>query len=146
NPQNDLQAMARAHRIGQKNHVNVYRFVSKDTIEESILERAKRKMVLEYCIIKQMDTSGKSILQKSSKNAKSADNFSREEISAILKFGAQNIFKDSDNSKKLDDLDLDDILARAETHDTVGDQASSSLGGEEFLKQFQVADFGGGDI
>ncbi|CAG8480149.1 19272_t:CDS:10 [Racocetra persica] len=146
NPQNDLQAMARAHRIGQKNHVNVYRFVSKDTIEESILERAKRKMVLEYCIIKQMDTSGKSILQNSSKNAKSADNFSREEISAILKFGAQNIFKESENSKKLDDLDLDDILARAETHDTVGDQTSSSLGGEEFLKQFQVADFGGGDI
>ncbi|CAG8646006.1 20720_t:CDS:10 [Gigaspora margarita] len=146
NPQNDLQAMARAHRIGQKNHVNVYRFVSKDTIEESILERAKRKMVLEYCIIKQMDTSGKSILQKSSKSAKSSDNFSKEEISAILKFGAQNIFKESENSKKLDDLDLDDILARAETHDTVGDQTSSSLGGEEFLKQFQVADFGGGDI
>ncbi|KAG6898168.1 hypothetical protein C0992_004155 [Termitomyces sp. T32_za158] len=31
NPQNDLQAMARAHRIGQKSHVNVYRLVSKDT-------------------------------------------------------------------------------------------------------------------
>ena len=48
NPQNDLQAMARAHRIGQKSHVNVYRFVSKDTMEEDILERAKKKMVLEY--------------------------------------------------------------------------------------------------
>lgn len=40
--------MARAHRIGQKAHVNVYRLVSKDTMEEDILERAKRKMVLEY--------------------------------------------------------------------------------------------------
>ncbi|CAG8468287.1 1950_t:CDS:10 [Acaulospora colombiana] len=145
NPQNDLQAMARAHRIGQKNHVNVYRFVSKDTIEESILERAKRKMVLEYCIIKQMDTSGKSILQKNPK-AKSSENFSREELTAILKFGAQNMFKESENSKKLDDLDLDDILARAETHDTAGVQSSSSLGGEEFLKQFKVADFDGADI
>jgi chromodomain-helicase-DNA-binding protein 1 len=48
NPQNDLQAMARAHRIGQKSHVNVYRFVSKDTMEEDVLERAKKKMVLEY--------------------------------------------------------------------------------------------------
>jgi chromodomain-helicase-DNA-binding protein 1 len=46
----DLQAMARAHRIGQKNTVNVYRFLSKDTIEEDVLERAKRKMVLEYCM------------------------------------------------------------------------------------------------
>jgi len=26
NPQNDLQAMARAHRIGQKNQVNIYRY------------------------------------------------------------------------------------------------------------------------
>ena len=48
NPQNDLQAMERAHRIGQKSHVSVYRFVSKDTMEEDVLERAKKKMVLEY--------------------------------------------------------------------------------------------------
>jgi len=48
NPQNDLQAMARAHRIGQKSHVSVYRFVSKETMEEDVLERAKKKMVLEY--------------------------------------------------------------------------------------------------
>ena len=48
NPQNDLQAMARAHRIGQKSHVSVFRLVSKDTMEEDILERAKKKMVLEY--------------------------------------------------------------------------------------------------
>jgi chromodomain-helicase-DNA-binding protein 1 len=46
--------MARAHRIGQKSHVSVYRFVSKDTMEEDVLERAKKKMVLEYasaCLI-----------------------------------------------------------------------------------------------
>lgn len=40
--------MARAHRIGQKSHVSVYRFVSKDTVEEDVLERAKNKMILEY--------------------------------------------------------------------------------------------------
>src|ERR1700691_4546315 len=45
---NDLQATARAHRIGQNSHVNFYRFVSKDTMEEDLLERAKKKMVLEY--------------------------------------------------------------------------------------------------
>lgn len=39
--------MARAHRIGQKSHVSVYRFVAKDTIEEEVLERAK-KIVLKY--------------------------------------------------------------------------------------------------
>lgn len=40
--------MARAHRIGQKSHVNVYRFVTKDTVEEDVLERARKKMILEY--------------------------------------------------------------------------------------------------
>jgi len=40
--------MARAHRVGQKSHVNVYQFMSKDTKEEDVLERAKKKMVLEY--------------------------------------------------------------------------------------------------
>ena len=47
--------MARAHRIGQKSHVSVYRFVSKDTMEEDVLERAKKKMVLEYaseCLVR----------------------------------------------------------------------------------------------
>lgn len=33
NPQMDLQAMDRAHRIGQKNMVNVYRLITQDTIE-----------------------------------------------------------------------------------------------------------------
>lgn len=58
NPQNDLQAMARAHRIGQKSHVSVYRFVAKDTMEEDVLERAKKKMVLEYAsMLRIMDGS-----------------------------------------------------------------------------------------
>ena len=33
NPQMDLQAMDRAHRIGQKNMVNVYRLITEKTIE-----------------------------------------------------------------------------------------------------------------
>ena len=32
NPQNDIQAVARAHRIGQKNAVNIYRLVTKGTV------------------------------------------------------------------------------------------------------------------
>ncbi|KAF9279964.1 hypothetical protein BGZ68_007574 [Mortierella alpina] len=146
NPQNDLQAMARAHRIGQKNVVNVYRFVSKDTIEEDIIERAKRKMVLEYCIIKQMDTSGLEILQQKKKAAETSTGFTKDELSAILKFGAQSMFQQNEGAanKKLDELDLDDILARAESHDTT--DAVNLAGGEEFLSQFQYADFGAGDM
>jgi TATA-binding protein-associated factor len=37
NPMNDLQAIERAHRLGQKKVVNVYRFIMKDTLEEKIM-------------------------------------------------------------------------------------------------------------
>ena len=52
------QAMSRAHRIGQRFHVNIYRFVTMNSVEQDILERAKRKMVLDHVIIQRMDTSG----------------------------------------------------------------------------------------
>ncbi len=37
NPMKDLQAMDRAHRIGQKKIVNVYRLITKGTLEEKIM-------------------------------------------------------------------------------------------------------------
>ena len=46
NPFSEKQAIARAHRIGQKNKVNVVRFVSKDSIEEKILHLQKTKTEL----------------------------------------------------------------------------------------------------
>ena len=39
NPQVDLQAMDRAHRIGQTKKVYVYRLITKDTVEEKMIER-----------------------------------------------------------------------------------------------------------
>ena len=50
--------MSRAHRIGQKSHVNIYRLLTMGSVEQDILERAKRKMVLDHIIIQRMDTSG----------------------------------------------------------------------------------------
>ncbi|KAK7005747.1 ATP-dependent DNA helicase [Favolaschia claudopus] len=140
NPQNDLQAMARAHRIGQKSHVNVYRFVSKDTMEEDVLERAKKKMVLEYAIINQMDTSQAHLSSKAVKDPHKPDNLSKDELTAVLKYGAQKMFDkdDTQQSQKLDEMDLDDILNRAEDHETmaVNGDGGTSLGGEGFLAQF----------
>lgn len=133
NPQADLQAMARAHRIGQKNHVMVYRFVSKDTVEEEILERARKKMILEYAIISLGVTDGNKYRKKTDPSA--------GELSEILKFGAGNMFAANDNQKKLEDLNLDDVLNHAEDHVTTPELGESHLGGEEFLKQFEVTDY-----
>ncbi|KAJ2886892.1 ATP-dependent DNA helicase Hrp3 [Coemansia aciculifera] len=152
NPQADMQAMARAHRIGQKKQVAVYRFVSKNTIEEDILERAKRKMVLEYCIIKGMDTSGLHVTETERKQIERTKQgklgstggsaFSREELAAILKFGASSMFADNNvnmQQHRLDDMDLDKMLEDAE-------QAETSEAGvaDDFLSQFKVADYGSG--
>lgn len=50
NPHVDLQALARAHRIGQKNNVLVYRFLLKNSVEEKIMEQAKRKLMLDTVV------------------------------------------------------------------------------------------------
>lgn len=57
NPQMDLQAMDRAHRIGQKNSVNVYRLITQDTIEEKIIERQQIKLKWDNLVIQQAKTS-----------------------------------------------------------------------------------------
>jgi SNF2 family DNA or RNA helicase len=46
NPASEEQAVSRAHRIGRLNNVFVYRFISKDTIEEKIYNMQKRKQKL----------------------------------------------------------------------------------------------------
>jgi hypothetical protein len=43
--------MSRAHRIGQQEVVNIYRFVTSKSVEEDILERAKKKMVLHKTVL-----------------------------------------------------------------------------------------------
>ncbi|GAA6002896.1 chromatin-remodeling ATPase CHD1 [Rhodotorula paludigena] len=138
NPQNDLQAMARAHRIGQKSHVNVYRFVTKDTVEEDVLERARKKMILEYAIVNQMDTSGKNLGQNAAPTK--PENYTKEELASILKFGAANIFKSEGAQAKLEELDLDDVINKAEEYETATAPTGTSLGGQEFLNQFAVQD------
>jgi SNF2 family DNA or RNA helicase len=46
NPAVERQAVDRTHRIGQKKHVFVYRFIAKDTIEEKVLALQQKKQKL----------------------------------------------------------------------------------------------------
>ncbi|KAJ8338893.1 hypothetical protein SKAU_G00356790 [Synaphobranchus kaupii] len=138
NPQNDLQAQARAHRIGQKRQVNIYRLVTKGSVEEDIIERAKKKMVLDHLVIQRMDTTGKTVLHTGSAPSSSTP-FNKEELSAILKFGAEELFKELEGEEQEpQEMDIDEILKRAETRDN--DPGPSTVG-EELLSQFKVANF-----
>ncbi|KAG2455048.1 hypothetical protein HYH02_000873 [Chlamydomonas schloesseri] len=51
NPQNDLQAMARCHRIGQTKEVTVYRLISNDTYEMALFSSASRKYGLDEAVL-----------------------------------------------------------------------------------------------
>ncbi|KAG7259566.1 hypothetical protein CRUP_005669 [Coryphaenoides rupestris] len=139
NPQNDLQAQARAHRIGQKKQVNIYRLVTKGTVEEDIIERAKKKMVLDHLVIQRMDTTGRTVLENNSTQGNSNSNpFNKEELTAILKFGAEELFKESEGEEsEPQEMDIDEILRLAETRES--DQGSSAT--DELLSQFKVANF-----
>lgn len=52
NPQQDLQAIDRAHRIGQTRNVVVYRFATRNTVEVKLLESAEAKRRLEKLVIR----------------------------------------------------------------------------------------------
>ncbi|KAH0284357.1 SNF2 family DNA-dependent chromodomain-containing ATPase, partial [Aureobasidium sp. EXF-3399] len=144
NPQADLQAMARAHRIGQKNPVTIYRFVSKDTVEEEVLERARNKLILEHITIHQAMTEKEAKALRSkldSAGVSTAEPVAHDDLSRILKRRGQKMFEQSGNQKKLEELDIDAVLENAEIHQT--EQAGGGItasGGADFLKSFEYTD------
>ncbi|KAJ1555765.1 hypothetical protein HK405_013437 [Cladochytrium tenue] len=79
NPQMDLQAQDRVHRIGQTRPVVVYRLATKGTIEERVLDRAASKRRLEKLVIHQSEFKGDSSYYMSQRKA------SMDEMAAILR-------------------------------------------------------------
>lgn len=51
NPQNDIQAMARCHRIGQQKSVKIYRLITRRSFEQEMFDRASRKLGLEQAVL-----------------------------------------------------------------------------------------------
>lgn len=100
NPQADLQAMDRAHRIGQKKQVKVYRFVSENAIEEKVLDRAAQKLRLDQLVIQQ----GRQMNNNSVGNSK-------DDLLGMIQHGAQKVFESKQGSSMLDD-DIDAILQK----------------------------------
>ena len=111
NPQADLQAMDRAHRIGQTKQVVVYRFVTDNAIEEKVLERAAQKLRLDQLVIQQ----GRAQIA-----AKAAAN--KDELLSMIQHGAQDVFSTkgasgmlANGKADLEEADIDDILAQGES-------------------------------
>eukprot|EP01029_Cantina_marsupialis_P011035 TRINITY_DN2481_c1_g1_i1.p1 TRINITY_DN2481_c1_g1~~TRINITY_DN2481_c1_g1_i1.p1 ORF type:complete len:997 (+),score=256.68 TRINITY_DN2481_c1_g1_i1:123-3113(+) len=102
NPQNDEQAKARCHRIGQTKEVKVYRLVTADTYEMKMCQIASMKMGVDQAIIKHEE------------NRKDPSNLSKKEMKDLLKYGAYDIFKEqaenNDKGQQFMDADIDTIM------------------------------------
>ena len=120
NPQADLQAQDRAHRIGQKKVVQVFRFVTEDTIEVKVVERAQQKLKLDAMVVQQ----GR--LQEKEKK------MSKSDLLDSLRFGADKIFKSKD--QQITDADIDSILdeGRKKTDEMLNSNLQASDKGDMY--------------
>lgn len=59
NPQNDLQAQARCHRIGQKKNVTIYRLITTNTYEREMFDKASLKLGLDKAVLGSMRNEDK---------------------------------------------------------------------------------------
>ena len=98
NPQADIQAMDRAHRIGQNKNVFVYRLITADTVEEKIIERQAIKLKLDSVVIQ----NGHQVTNS---------NLTKDDYDKILMHGASAIMKQKNEKVQASqDIDIDALI------------------------------------
>ncbi|KAJ0984869.1 hypothetical protein J5N97_003225 [Dioscorea zingiberensis] len=128
NPHADLQAMARAHRLGQTNKVMIYRLITRGTIEERMMQMTKKKMILEHLVVGRLK----------------AQTVNQEELDDIIRYGSKELFADeNDEAGKArqihyDDAAIDRLLNRDQIE---SEEAPMDEEDDDFLKAFKVANF-----
>lgn len=100
NPQMDLQAMDRAHRIGQKKEVQVFRFCTDHSIEEKVIEKAYKKLRLDALVIQQ----GRLV-----ENTKGVN---KDDLLSMVRYGAERVF--SSEATNITEEDVDALIAKGE--------------------------------
>jgi hypothetical protein len=102
NPQNDVQAQARCHRIGQTKDVRIYRLVTSRSFEQEMFDRASRKLGLEQAILGTFETGNED------------DKPTNQEMEQLLRKGAYALLEDDndDVTKAFVGDDIDSILAK----------------------------------
>jgi SWI/SNF-related matrix-associated actin-dependent regulator of chromatin subfamily A member 5 len=102
NPQVDLQAQDRAHRIGQQKPVQVFRFITEGSIEEKVVERAMIKLKLDAVVVQQGRLADRNKA------------LSKEEMLEMVQFGADAIFKTQNktgaDADEVTEADIDELL------------------------------------
>jgi hypothetical protein len=148
NPQVDLQAMARVHRIGQTKKVHVYRLVTQGTVEERIIQRSEKKLFLDQMVNRGSTGNAKKMDEELAKEAAAAENgdvadgespgvsASKSELLGTLTFGADAIFQaggdgQGGHGEMLSEADIDLIIdrKRGEKDSTDAGKAGGASGG-----------------
>uniref|UniRef100_A0A3Q2WH12 Chromodomain helicase DNA binding protein 1-like n=1 Tax=Haplochromis burtoni TaxID=8153 RepID=A0A3Q2WH12_HAPBU len=111
NPQNDLQAAARSHRIGQNRPVKVIRLLARDTVEEIMYSRAVAKLQLTNTVIEE----GRFSLLDQAQSAAGG-----LQLSEILKFGIDKLLSSDESS--IQDVKLEKILGLSHNGHWVDDE------------------------
>jgi hypothetical protein len=112
NPQPDLQAMARVHRIGQTKIVHVYRLVTHGTIEERMVERAEKKLYMDRMV---NSTGGEGV-----EDEVEDVQVPKKDIVSTLRFGCNAVFgQDAEARNTLpSDADIDNITDRSRSEES----------------------------
>lgn len=110
NPQNDMQAMARCHRIGQTKDVKVYRLVTSRTYEQHMFQKASMKLGLDRAVLKTQSKSG----WMDDQQDVALSSMDKKEIDLLLKYGAYDLFNEQADKASADFCkeDIEDILER----------------------------------
>ncbi|KAF2458779.1 hypothetical protein BDY21DRAFT_378523 [Lineolata rhizophorae] len=107
NPHQDIQALSRAHRIGQKKKVLCFQFMTRASAEEKIVQIGRKKMALDHVVVETLDE----------------ENSDEKDLESILKHGAAELFKDTadDHDIKYDATSVDKLLDRSQMENTKSD-------------------------
>lgn len=101
NPHQDIQALSRAHRIGQKKKVLCFQLMTKGSVEEKIMQIGRKKMALDHALIESME--------------KNEDEDPGEDLESILKHGAEALFGENEKEQiKYDAAAIEKLLDRSQ--------------------------------
>jgi chromodomain-helicase-DNA-binding protein 4 len=102
NPHQDIQALSRAHRIGQKNKVLCFQLMTRASAEERIVQIGRKKMALDHILIERMDD----------------DDDAGLDMESILRYGAAAILEGHTDEHRYDDAAIEKLLDRSQVEDT----------------------------